>query len=208
MKKVVICSIFVCLIISSCASTRNKTQKSIKNLLNTSFYENQFTGLVVLDPIAKDTILNVNGKKYFTPASTTKIFTLFASLQLLPEYLPTVKYITQNDTLYIQGTGAPTTLHSRFKDTIFTQFLKEHKHIALDLNNFKDQKYGPGWAWEDYAYYYQPEKSGFPLYGNTVRMFKNEEVHVIPDFFKDKVTLQNNTKNRELNSNQFYLSPL
>lgn len=208
MKKAVICSIFVCLIISSCASIRNKTQKSIKNLLNTSFYENQFTGLVVLDPIAKDTILNVNGKKYFTPASTTKIFTLFASLQLLPEHLPTLKYITQNDTLYIQGTGAPTTLHARFKDTIFTQFLKEHKHIAVDLNNFKDQKYGPGWAWEDYAYYYQPEKSGFPLYGNTVRMFQNEEVHVIPDFFKDKVILQKNTKNRELNSNQFYLSPL
>lgn len=205
MKKVAIYSIFLCLLVG-CASTKKGIQKATNSTLNSSFYENQFTGLVVLDAKNRDTLLNINGKKYFTPASTTKIFTLFTALQLLPERIPTLKYIEQNDTLFVEGTGDPTTLHSYFKDSTSINFLKKHNHIALRMNNFQDEKYGPGWAWDDYDYYYQPEKSALPLYGNVVELNNDRQLKIIPSVFKDKIIPTQYQKNRKLNENLFYFS--
>ncbi len=33
----------------------------------------------------------------------------------------------------------------------------------------RDAYFGPGWAWDDYGYYYLTEKSGMPVYANVVR---------------------------------------
>lgn len=190
-----------------CVSTKKGVQKSVKSKLNNSFHNNQFTGLIVFDLENRETIINSNGDKYFTPASTTKIFTLYTALQLLGSNIPSLKYKVKNDTMFIEGTGDPTVLHSHFKKGTFTSFLKKHKHIGLHLNNFSDTKYGPGWAWEDYQYYFQPEKSGLPLYGNVVTIYPKNKLQVLPSFFKDQVVLGNNSNHRELTENLFYFSP-
>ncbi|VAW12916.1 D-alanyl-D-alanine carboxypeptidase [hydrothermal vent metagenome] len=199
--------ILVFFFLTGCASPKKRIQKSTKNILSSKSFQNQFTGFLVIDPKTKDTLLNIHGEKYFTPASNTKIFTLFTALKLLPDSIPALKYTVQKDTLYIEGTGDPTLLHTYFNSQKTIGFLKQHRHIALYLNNFTMKKYGPGWAWEDYQYYYQPERNGFPLFGNVVTINDLDSIAVIPSYFKSKVISLDYSKNRELGANTFYFPP-
>ncbi|MGB7394443.1 MAG: D-alanyl-D-alanine carboxypeptidase, partial [Pricia sp.] len=145
-----------------------------------------------------------NSARYFTPASNTKIFTLFTALQFLPDKVPALKYLSQNDTLYVQGTGDPSFLHPFLKDSTALKFLRQYQNITLHLNNFQEDRFGPGWSWTDYQYYYQPERSPLPLYGNVVTIFSDDTVNVKPSYFEDKVINIDYTRQRELNENIFY----
>ena len=182
-------------LIVGCSGTKRSIQKSTQKAFDSSFYDNQFTGFLVIDSQNKDTLLNFNGEKYFTPASNTKIFTLFASKTLLRDSIPALKYIAQNDTLYIEGTGDPTFLHSYFEYNKTLEFLKRYTTIALSLTNFNEEKFGPGWAWDDYGYYYQPEVGAFPVYGNVTTIHNSDNLSVTPSLFKDSVIAINYRKN-------------
>ncbi len=206
MKRLILYFLFSSLIIG-CSSTKRGIQKSTQKVFNSEFYDNQFTGFLVVNPQNKDTLLNFNGEKYFTPASNTKIFTLFTALQHLSDSIPALKYIQQNDTLYIEGTGDPTLLHSYFEHNKTLDFLKKYDNISIHLNNFQDEKFGPGWAWEDYQYYFQPEKGPFPLYGNVTTIKASSPVKVTPSYFQDSVIRINFSRNRELQKNTFYYGP-
>ncbi|HUH47270.1 MAG TPA: D-alanyl-D-alanine carboxypeptidase, partial [Arenibacter sp.] len=169
--------------------------------------DNYFQGILVYDPLKKDTLYRHNSKKYFIPASNTKIFTLFAALKTLPDKIPSLHYAIQNDTLFMEGTGDPTFLHPYFKDSTFLRFAEPYAHISLSLSNFKDTKFGPGWAWEDYDRYYHVERSGFPIYGNVVDIHKADSIQVAPSYFRDKVLPLKYIKNREWGQNIFYFDP-
>ena len=148
MKKIVVLLLLILLFVG-CATVRRSLVKKIDTQIKSDQYDNQFTGFLVIDPESKDTIYNINSVKYFTPASNTKIFTLFAALKLLPDSIPTLKYIVGNDTLYVQGTGDPSVLHPYFNDSTALHFMDQYENIALYPNNFKDEKFGPGWSWDD-----------------------------------------------------------
>jgi len=103
-KSILITLIFITIV--GCASTKNKgLNKKIFDAFSSGFYKNQFVGFMVYDPQTMDTLFNHNGKKYFTPASNTKIFTLYTGLKLLPKNIPAIRYIIQNNTLFLEGTG-------------------------------------------------------------------------------------------------------
>jgi len=187
-----------------CASTKKNVQRTTDSVLASPFYNQQFTGVLILDADTKDTLYARNSEKYFTPASNTKIFTLFAALQFLPDKIPALKYVTQNDTLYVEGTGDPSFLHPHLMDSTALNFLHGHRNISLHLDNFKENRYGPGWAWGDYQYYYQPERTAFPLYGNVVTLHNSESVKVVPTYLYDKVVPIDYTLRRELDRNLFY----
>lgn len=191
-----------------CSSTERSIQKKIEKVFDSSFYKNQFTGFLVVNPAKKDTLLNFNGQKYFTSASNTKVFTLYTALKLLQDSIPALKYIRQNDTLYIEGTGDPTFLHSYFKNTKTLEFLKKHKNISIRLNNYYEEKFGPGWAWDDYGDYYQPEISSFPIFGNVTTVHNSGGSSVIPLYFRDSVIPVDYKSNREMERNLFYYSPI
>ncbi|MFD1161396.1 D-alanyl-D-alanine carboxypeptidase/D-alanyl-D-alanine-endopeptidase [Hwangdonia seohaensis] len=177
-----------------------------KNLDN-SFYNNQFTGLLVYNPKTKDTVFKYNADKYFTPASNTKIFTLYTALQVLPAQIPAFKYGVENDTITIQGVGNPTFLHPFFNDSTALKMAKHYKNVNLVLNNLEDDKFGPGWAWEDYDTYFSPEKSSFPMYGNVVTISNQDSLQSIPNVLKDEIHLSESNKRRQFNDNTFYYNP-
>ena len=205
--KIIFLSIAILFFLAGCASSKSRISKSISDSLVDKKTENYFTGILIFDPQNGDTLYNQNAKKYFTPASNTKIFTLYSSLKLLPEKIPTLKYLAKNDSLYFEGTGDPTLFHPYFQDSTAIDFLKDKKNIALCMNNFQDAKYGPGWSWDDYHYYYQVERVGFPLYGNVVTLFNFPDKTISPDIFRDSVIDLGFKINRESEKNRFYFSP-
>ncbi len=200
-------SSLILILLGSCAGSKSPLHRSVFPVIESETFKNQFTGLLILNAETRDTLVKLNSDKYFTPASNTKIFTLFAALSNLPEKIPALKYLTLNDTTYIEGTGDPTLLHPYFKDSTVLRFLNSKENVALYLNNFRDERYGPGWAWEDYQYYFQPERSGLPLYGNVTSIFKTDHLQVFPQYFRDKTVELDYIKNREENQNQFYYTP-
>ncbi|WP_396634075.1 D-alanyl-D-alanine carboxypeptidase/D-alanyl-D-alanine-endopeptidase [Maribacter sp. R86514] len=196
--------IVILILVSACTSTKSIIRKDFNQQLSSSFYQNQFTGVLVIDAETKDTIYTNNSHKYFIPASNTKIFTLYAALKTLPDQIPALKYIEANDTLYFEGTGDPSFLHHYIKDSTTLKFLERYNNLIFVANNFQDEKYGPGWAWDDYQYYYSAEKSALPINGNVVMTYRNPELMVSPAYFKDSVIQLTNKNNRNEFSNTFY----
>ena len=206
MKKITFI-LLIFFVLTSCISKKSAISKAINTTLASSFYKNQFTGILVIDAKTKDTIYNQDSHKYFIPASNTKIFTLFAALKTLPKKAPAIRYIIRNDTLYFEGTGDPSFLHPYLKDSTALHFLNNQKNLAFISDNFQDKKYGPGWAWDDYQWYYSPERNALPISGNVVLSYKNTELVVSPPYFKDSVIEVLHKDNRNEFSNIFYYPP-
>ena len=185
----------------NCKSSR--ITKEITKKIETPFYDNQFTGLLVINPKTGDTIYNHNADKYFTPASITKIFTLYTALNLLPEQIPAFKYHIELDTIYMQGTGNPTFLHPYFNDSTALKIASNYKKVNLILNNYEDDKLGPGWAWEDYDTYFSPERSSFPMYANVLTISNQDSLKCIPEVLQKNIQISSNKFRRSLNENEF-----
>ncbi len=193
---------------TSCKSLKNnKLTTTLNNEVSSYSNRDYFQGILIYDPIKSDTIYSHNSNKYFTPASNTKIFTLYTSLKTLPPKIPSLNYAVNKDTLFLEGTGDPTLLHPYFKDSTAIKLASKYNNVALYLNNFKEDRYGPGWAWEDYDTYYSPERSGFPLYGNVVNIHLVDSLRVVPHYFKEHVVPISYIRNREEDNNTFYFNP-
>ena len=208
LKKILnICGLVLSLVLIGACASGKKLDKTVTAALKPETFRNHFTGIMIYDPKSGDTLYRLNSDKYFTPASNTKIFTLYTSLVLLPKKVPALKYCKLNDTLFIEGTGDPSLLHPYLNDSSVTRFLKGFKNISLIQNNFKDSRLGPGWAWEDYDGYYSAERSALPLFGNVVTISNTDTLGVIPNYFMSNVNLTKNKINREIDTNTFYFDP-
>ena len=199
---------FVLLLLGACASQKyTRLNKEISKVVNQDIYDNHFQGVMIYNPETKDTLYRQNSNKYFTPASNTKIFTLYAAMKLLPDRIPTLKYVINKDTLFVEGTGDPTVLHPYFRDSTAVNYIKGFRNISLYLKNFHDNKFGPGWAWEDYDQYFSPERSGLPLYGNVVQVYTNNSIQISPAYFRDSVQTMPSISQRKTDRNIFYFNP-
>ena len=167
----------VCLWISGCASRPGVSQREFRQqVAESSVFAQSFTGFTLYDTKRAETVYEYQADKYYTPASNTKIFTLYASLRLLGDSIPALQYEQRGDSLIVTGTGDPTFLHPDIQriDTTYQQavyrFLHQHSGpLVYQERPFRDAPLGPGWAWDDYGYDYSTEKSGLPVYANVVR---------------------------------------
>lgn len=201
---------FLALITLSCVTQKPKTSL-VQKWVDTSELENYgFVGIKIIDQKTKEVIFAKNEKRYFVPASNTKILSLYASLKNLEDSIPALKYLQKNDSIFVSGTADPTFLHPDLPSSKTYNFLKNSpaKTIVFSDSNFKNEVYGSGWAWDDFNDYYQAELSFFPIYGNIVRFKKTKnELTINPSIFSDSLFSNQNSFSeikRKINENVFY----
>ncbi|UOQ71965.1 D-alanyl-D-alanine carboxypeptidase/D-alanyl-D-alanine-endopeptidase [Hymenobacter cellulosilyticus] len=142
-------------------------------------------GLSITDAITGEAIYELNSAEYFQPASTMKLFSLYAGLHLLGDSLPSLCYVVRPDSLVFWGTGDPTLLHGDVPSRRAFTFLQNRPEKLFYTAIPSVEAFGPGWSWDDYNYYFSPERSPLPLYGNTVRFYARpgQPLRVAPRIF-------------------------
>jgi D-alanyl-D-alanine carboxypeptidase/D-alanyl-D-alanine-endopeptidase (penicillin-binding protein 4) len=188
--------IFVLLFfITGCSSPRLVT----KELKETENQLHEHVGFYLYDLASKKMLVDYNGSKYFTPASNTKIFTLYTSLKLLEDSIASLKYIKRGDSLIFQGLGDPSFLYKEVFDNGRTyKFLKEQPgNLFFASGNFQTKTSGAGWAWDDYNEDYSSERSAFPIYGNLISIQKS---YADKFLFQPKLFSKDFTRSNEFHS--------
>lgn len=143
-------------------------------------------------------IYEKDADKYFVAASNTKLFTFYAGLKLIPDSIPSLRYIEKGDSLIFWGTGDPSFLQRRLKGTRAMDFLKaSHKQLFFSPGRYTGDFYGPGWAWDDYNDYYQAEISELPLMDNLVEAKNNQgKLSIEPAEFTDSFKVDSLSKEK------------
>lgn len=203
---------------SACVSQKNPRYAEVENpnisaMLDTSaILKNSFSGLLLYDLETKKPLYSRYADRHFIPASNTKLYTLFACLNVLGDSIPALKYVIRNDSMIFWGTGDPTFLHSEFTASKTLDFLRENsdKKLYFSDANFTNKVLGSGWMWDDYNGQYQPELSPFPMYGNIVRFrVKDSDVSIEPPIF-ESTFFQGAASQREVvrlvNDNRFLVN--
>lgn len=193
----------------SCSSVRHLAiSKDVNKIVKDSpIFSQYFVGFSLYDPTLEKTIIDINGDKYFTPASNTKILTLAAWLSMDRDSIPS--FLLSRDAQVIRPLGDPVFLHPDFPNQSswqkIYQMTGDTLKIELPENNISN--YGPGWAWDDYSYDFQVERSVFPLYGNVIRtVVEDTSYYITPDFFKGFVDINARSNRRTQYANIFELS--
>ncbi|MBA4054404.1 MAG: hypothetical protein C0490_06820, partial [Marivirga sp.] len=203
---------FVASALVSCSPISSR--KLNKTFSSTEKIFQDFTGFMIYDLDKKKSIYEYNADKYFIPASNTKIFTLFASLNILGDSVPALRYIETGDSLIFWGTGDPSFLYKyAYQNEVVFDFLRStNKALFFSTANFNTTHFGSGWAWDDYNDYYSVERSPFPVYGNIFTVKGNQSnVEVHPSFLEKHLTLKEATTApkviRKMDNNDFQLYP-
>lgn len=189
----VVLFVFLLSSLVSCQINHHALRQNIAASIRKSpVFEKNFTGFELYDPEKEEVIYSYNADKYFNPASNTKLFTFYAALNILGDSIPALTYAFQGDSLIFQGTADPSFLNADLYPNSKTYDFLDR--AAGDLyyapGNFPQNRYGPGWAWDDYNDYYATEKAAFPIYGNTVRFYfeKNRPFPaVVPPYFAQDI---------------------
>lgn len=191
------------ILVTACSTAKKISGDFVK----TSGKNNYFKGLVVYDPEKDRVLINENGNKYFTPASNTKLFTFYTAYRTFKDSVTAFKYKRTTDSLIVMGTADPS-LEYVFKENKTLEFLKNStQEVFLVDAHINDTKYGDGWSWEDYPYYYMPERNLFPIYGNVVNISKNgNDLKITPRFFEQNFSIGDTIDiRREISANNFYV---
>ncbi|MVZ65172.1 peptidase S13 [Sphingobacterium sp. DK4209] len=167
---------------------------------NSTVLNKHYVGFSLYDLASKQYVYGQNEDKHFTPASNTKVFTLYTALKLIGDSIPAIAYVERGDSLIFWGTGDPTFLHPKFKDEKVFQFLRDsNKKLYYSSAKSQEPFYRNGWSVEDYEYYYQPEVSVFPMYGNVI-LFKEKSGKLVlsPKYFDSHISHKDDTTSRFL----------
>lgn len=195
---------FLFIILVSCSTTKQLEH----DLEQQSDINNYFRGFVVYDTKTNKEIINYNGAKYFTPASNTKLFTFYTAYRTFKDSVAGLEYEILNDSLIIKGTADPSLLYGTNESKSISFLNNAKQNIYLVDEVIAEKPLGAGWSWDDYAYYYMPEKNLFPIYGNILKLSTaHDSIVVYPNFFENTVKVADDrSQNREVHENVFYVS--
>lgn len=163
----------------------------IDGLIDAPEWNGATVGISVVALETGEIIYQHDADKYFSPASTQKLFTTAAALSLLgPNY-------RMHTTLYLDGTvkangefegniivrgggdpswsrsfgRAPETLLDTWADVLDSLGIQSIKGAIIgDDDVFDDAEYAPGWSWDDLVYAYAAQVSGLGIMDNAVQL--------------------------------------
>lgn len=171
----------------ACSPARSIGKFSQTTLLEQSGLASAQVGISIYDPANGSYLYNYQGDKYFTPASNTKLFSLYAGMKYLGDSLVGIRYLETDTALFILPTGDPTLLHPSFHlQPVITLLKKTNKNIYLLEDGWKEKAFGRGWAWDDYNDDYMAERSPLPVYGNVIRWVEEGKKKESPDAMFDE----------------------
>ena len=166
---------------------------TINKEVKTFAQNNQYhAGFYLYDPAKKQVLADYQSDKYFTPASNTKILTLYAANLVLEDPLPEFYIKTDSLATYLWPTGNPSFLNPVLADSINYKILANADSLVLSLANWQSDRFGSGWAWDDYNSSYSPELSAFPIYSNFATFILDSidnSLSITPSFLMDSVTI-------------------
>jgi D-alanyl-D-alanine carboxypeptidase/D-alanyl-D-alanine-endopeptidase (penicillin-binding protein 4) len=196
------------ILFSGCAFSQSKTDTILTNrqenalliteLLNAKGLEHASVGLMAIDLKTRDTLLDFNSDKSLVAASTQKLLTSAAALEILGAdrtFKTTLEYegIITNDgvlkgNVIIRGGGDPALGSPRFPefyDGLFERWVQAIKNAGItkiegkvvgDGSIFGEPEIPATWVWEDIGNYYGSAALGLNLYDNTYFIdFKTSE---------------------------------
>jgi D-alanyl-D-alanine carboxypeptidase/D-alanyl-D-alanine-endopeptidase (penicillin-binding protein 4) len=162
--------LFAMTLTMSACSVHQRMARQVNKQFKASQVVSQYhVGFALYDPADQQLIYGKNEDTYFTPASNTKLFTFYAGLKMVPDSLPSLRYVERGDSLIFWGTGDPSLLHTALKNVKALEFLKNSgKKLYFAPGRYSGNFYGNGWAWDDYNDYYQAEINELPLLDNML----------------------------------------
>jgi D-alanyl-D-alanine carboxypeptidase/D-alanyl-D-alanine-endopeptidase (penicillin-binding protein 4) len=202
--------VFYTLVFTSCIALRHQAVKrKIEKLPEQSeVISNYFLGVSIYDPETREYLIDVNADKYFTPASNTKILSLATWLSLQLDSIPSYIFSEIDNNFYLQPLADPTFLHPDFPFQKAFDFVEDISYDSLFILSIPDdlEVYGSGWAWDDYNYAFQPERSIMPVYGNTLTVDQRGDwVKYTPDFFESFIDDDGEFASRSRDYNWFQI---
>lgn len=96
----------------------------LEQQLRSPVLDKHYVGFCLYDMDEQRYVYGHNQDRHFTPASNTKIFTLFTSLTLIGDSIPGLAYVERGDSLIFWGTGDPSFLHPHLENSRVFDFLK------------------------------------------------------------------------------------
>ena len=175
--------LIVFLILSIPLIATAQKRKVIREIKSAEERLNYHAGLRVIDPSSGKVLIDYKSNRYFTPASNTKIFTLYTSMKILGDSIPGIYYDHREDSVLLWGTGDPSLLYENVPHSKVVDFLKgQQSPMYISASHFIDSHFGSGWSWDDYGYAYQVEKAALPVFGNyLVASKKAGSTEVVPN---------------------------
>lgn len=203
----------VSIFFSGCSVDKRLSLAVEKKIRQSKVLSRHYVGVALYSMQNKKMVLGHNADKYFTPASNTKLFTFYAGLKMIPDRVPSLRYIEKGDSLIFWGTGDPSLLQSKLQGAAVYDFLKQsNKQLFFASGRYTGNFYGGGWQWDDYNDYYQAEINELPLMDNLVRI--SDKNGVFPRLFKDSLRVDSAIRDtvygirRDFNRNVFRHPPL
>ena len=182
----------VVLIVNS-ASSQKKIETALQNLLNKPDYQHASVGMHIVDLSNDSELFGYNSNKLLIPASTLKLVTSAAALQILGEtyrFKTKIGYTGNLDDgklkgdLVIIGGGDPALGSEYFMDHYFHPHFLDvwaekinaagienvEGNLILDLSIYDSEKVPSTWIWEDIGNYYGAGASALTVYDNLFRI--------------------------------------
>ena len=160
--------LIVLLLLGSCSISKKIGKSANFILLKDSVISTGHIGICIYEPAKGKYWYNLNATKYFTPASNTKLFSLYAGLKYLGDSLIGARYWADENNLFILPAGDPTFLHPDFSKQPLLYLMKATSDTIFISLKDNIPPYGRGWAWDDFDQGYVAERSMLPVFGNQL----------------------------------------